>query len=203
MKNFIFVVQVLLLISFFSNAYAEEIKTGEKLPEITIKEKGIMTFDYEIKNNKMIYPEDIEINYRPWSTSELEGKVSTIYHLAARMGIEDINQPYIDALIKADLPDKLPDSDYKTTTILNLDDAAWGTSGLASSKFTKSQEEFPYAYYVADNNGTAAETWNLEKKNTAVIVIDKSNKVLFFKEGKLDDEDIKTAVSRIKEALKD
>ena len=203
MKNFIFMVQAFLLISFFSQAYAEEIKIGEKIPEITIEKKGIMTFDYEIKNNQMACPGEMEITYRPWSTSELEGKVSTIYHLAARMGIEDINQPYIDALIKADLPDKLPESDYKTTTILNLDDAVWGTSGLASSKFTKSQEEFPYAYYVADLKGTAAEAWNLEKKNTAVIVIDKSNKVLFFKEGKLNDKDIASAVSKIKEALKE
>jgi YtfJ family uncharacterized protein len=201
MKKFFFIVQALVLTFFVSSAVSAEIKTGEKIPEVTIEDKGIFTFDYEIKDGKMALKKDTEITYKPWTTKDLEGKVSTIYHLAARTGIDDINKDYIDALIEADFPAHLPDSPYKTTTILNMDDALWGTSKIASSRFHGSQEEFPYAYYVTDEKGKALETWGLKKKESAVIIVDKEGKVLFFKEGKLSPEEIKLAVSKIREAL--
>lgn len=40
-----------------------------------------------------------------------------------------------------------------------------------------------------------------KEKESAVIIVDKEGKVLFFKEGKLSPEEIKLAVSKIKEAL--
>lgn len=161
----IFLILALILTLLVSSTVSAEIKVGEKIPEVSIDDKGIFTFDYEIKDGKMALKKDAKITYKPWSTKDIEGKVSTIYHLAARTGIDDINKDYIDALIEADFPAQLPDSPYKTTTILNMDDALWGTSKIASSRFHGSQEEFPYAYYVTDEKGKALETWGLKKKN--------------------------------------
>lgn len=202
MKKLFFAVQILFIAMIISNVSAAELKKGMQLPEITVNDMGIMNFDYEIKDNKMVCKGDFDPKFQPWSSSDLKGKVSTIYHLAARMGIDDVNKAYIDALKKAGLPDKLPDSPYKTVTILNLDDAAFGTSGLAKSKFKKSQEENPHALYVIDDEATALKKWGLEKKSSAVIVVDKEGKVLFFKDGKLNPEEIKEAVSAIQKALK-
>ncbi|MDY0131535.1 MAG: YtfJ family protein [Desulforegulaceae bacterium] len=201
MKKLFFLIQALFLTGFISLGISAEIKVGTRLPQVKIEDKGIFTFDYEIQNKKMTIKKNSQINYRPWSLAELEGKVSTIYHLAARTGIDEINKDYIDALIEADFPANLPDSPYKTTTILNMDDALWGTSKIAVSRFHKSQVEFPYAYYVVDGKGKALEKWGLKTKESAVIIIDKKGEVLFFKEGKLTPEEINLAILKIREAL--
>ncbi|MCP4117578.1 MAG: YtfJ family protein [Desulfobacteraceae bacterium] len=182
-------------------ASAGTIKVGEELPEINIKEKGVMVPEYEIVKDRMVFKEDGRISYREWDSKELSGRIRTIYHLAARDGIDEINEPYIDALIAAKLPEALPDSPYKTITILNMDDALWGTSGIAGMRLEKSQKEFPYACYVADEDGQAIKTWGLKKKESAVIVLDHENRVIFFKEGKLNREEIQTAVALIKSEL--
>lgn len=198
----ILVLSCLLLISQPGiKAFASKIEVGNKLPEIEVKTRGIMVPEYEIQDNKMVFVKDGGIEYKPWSSHELKGRVATIYHLAARNGIEDINKQYIDALIKAKLPEKLPQSKYKTTTILNTNDALWGTAGIAAGKFEKSQKKYAYAFHVSDKEGVAQRIWGLEKKNSAVIVLDKEGNILFFKEGKLSNEEIDKAVSLIKKEL--
>ncbi len=182
-------------------ASAGAIKVGEKLPQITIKEKGVMIPEYDIVEDRMVFKKEGNISYREWGLKDLSGRIRTIYHLAARDGIDEINEPYIDALIAAQLPEALPDSPYKTITILNLDDALWGTSGIAGRRLEKSQKEFAYACYVADEDGTAIKTWGLKKKESAIIVLDPEDRVIFFKEGKLNKEEIQAAVALIKSKL--
>lgn len=169
------------------------VTVGQKLPDLTIAEKGVMVPATRLENGRMVLAAK-EIAYRPWKLSEGTGRVRTIYHLAARLGIEDVNQPYIDAIIAAKLPEFLPDSPYKTVSILNFADCAWGVAGIASGKFEKSQREHPHALYVADQQGAARSAWGLQPKQTAVIILDKDGTVLFFKEGKLSPEEIRTAV---------
>ncbi len=189
------------LVLFSTAAYSGEIKVGEPLPPVVVEKRGQMVFDYEIEDGKMVFKENSEIEYRKWSSAELTGRVRTVYHLAARTGTDDINKAYIDALVAADMPEYLPDSPYKTTTILNTDDAMWGTAGIGSGRLEKSQKEFPYAFYVNDEEGLVREAWGLNKKSSAVIILDKNGKVLFFKDGEMTGEEIKTAVSIIKSRL--
>jgi uncharacterized protein len=185
-----------------TTAWSGDLIIGKNLPQITIEKKGLMVPEYEIKNGRMVFKEGSEITYRKWSSSELTGKIRTVYHLAARNGVEEINQPYIDALIEANLPETLPDSPYKTLTILNTSDAFWGTAGIASGRFEKSQKQFPYAYYVNDEEGIAQKAWGLKEHESAVIILDTEGKVIYFKEGKMSPDDIQSAVSLIKKNLK-
>ena len=67
--------------------------------------------------------------------------------MAARTGIEDINQAFIDALIAAAAPEFTADGSYKTTTILNTVDAMWGTSGVGTGRLEKRQRETAYAFF--------------------------------------------------------
>jgi YtfJ family uncharacterized protein len=180
---------------------AGPIQVGQPLPEITIQKKGMMVPDYEVKEGRMIFKKGGSINYQAWHSKEMTGRVRTVYHLAARDGMDEINASYIDALVAESLPETLPDAPYKTITILNLDDALWGTRGIAKMRLEKSQKEFPYARYVADEKGTAMEAWGLKKKESAVIVLSPEDRVLFFKEGKMTSEEIATAVRLIKKEL--
>lgn len=201
MRTLTLILTVCILIP--SAVYSGEVKVGETLPKVVVEERGQMVPEYEIKDGKMVFKPDSKITYRKWESSELTGRIRTIYHLAARTGADEINKAYIDALVAANLPEYLPDSPYKTTTILNTDDAFWGTAGIGSGRLESSQKEFPYAYYVNDEKGLVREAWGLEKKSSAVIILDKSGKVLFFKDGEMSDEDIKSAISIIKAKLRD
>jgi hypothetical protein len=130
------------------------------------------------------------------------GRVWTLYHLAARSGVDDINKAYIDALIAAKLPEFAPDGPYKTVTVLNLSDAMWATAGIGRSRLEASQREVPYAFHVEDEKGLARAAWGLQPKGSAVAVVDRDGTVLFAKDGKLSPEEIAQAVAIIKEHLK-
>ncbi len=190
-----------MVLFMVSVSYAIEIKIGEKIPQINIEEKGFLVPEYEIINGKMIYKADTDINYKKWSSSELTGRIGVVYHLAARLGADEINKPFIDALMAADLPEYLPDSPYKTTTILNTDDAVWGTAGIASGRFENSLKENTYAYFANDENGVAQKSWGLKKKGSAIIIHDKEGKVLYFKDGKMTQDEIQKGILIIQNEL--
>ena len=189
----------LLSASFLSAsvALADGIVVGQKLPPLTIEDEGQMVFDYEMVDGAMTFKKGSKIKHKTFNSGELNGTVRSIYHLAARSGVDGINQPYIDALTAANLPQYAPDSPYKTITILNTDDALWGSSGVAIGMFEGSQKKLAHDYYVVDKKGRALEAWGLEPKTSAVMVLDRDGTVLFFKEGKLSDDDISSAVALI------
>ncbi|GLH72841.1 hypothetical protein GETHLI_13430 [Geothrix limicola] len=176
------------------------IQVGQKLPPVQVQAGGVLVPHCRVVDGRMVL-ESKELGARAWSSLEMEGRVRTIYHLAARMGIDDLNKPFIDALIAAKLPEYAPDGEYKTITILNLADALWGTSGLGRSRLADSQRDFPYAVHVLDEQGVARAAWALQPKQSAVIILDRDGTVLFFKEGKLSPEEIGRAVGIIKERL--
>lgn len=177
------------------------ITVGQKIPEVQVADKGIMVPRTKVEGGRMVM-DGKEIGYKPWKASDSTGRVRTFYHLAARMGIDDLNKPYIDAIIAAKLPEFLPGGAYKTITVLNLADAAWGVHGIAASRLVTSQREHPHAFFVADEKGAARAAWGLAPGQSAVIVVDKDDTVLFFKEGKLTPEEIHKAVAIIQEKLK-
>ena len=194
---------VLTLATFFaaSFALAESIVVGQKLPSVTIEKAGQMVFDYEIVDGAMVYKKGSKITHKTFNSDDLNGKVYSIYHLASRSGVDGINQPYIDALTAAKLPQYEPDSPYKTLTILNSDDALWGTASVAVGMFEGSQKKLAHDYYVVDSEGKALSAWGLQPKNSAVIVLDREGTVLYFKEGKMSDADIATAIEIIQQQL--
>jgi hypothetical protein len=170
------------------------------LPAVGVTDKGVMVPATRIEGHEMVL-DGPEIGYRPWALSAGNGRVRTIYHLAARLGLEEVNKPYIDALIAAQLPERLPDAPYKTITVVNLADALWGTRGLALARMERNQHAFPYALFVADEKGLARKAWDLKTGQSAVIILDRKGAILFFKEGRLAPAEIRQAVGLIQEAL--
>jgi len=176
------------------------VQVGRKLPEVKISEGGVLVPRCKVVNGRMVL-ESKDLGTRAWSSREMDGRVRTIYHLAARIGIDDVNKPFIDALIAAKLPELLPEGAYKTITILNLADAAWGVGGVARSRLQDSQRDYPHAVHVLDDKGIARAAWQLQPKQSAVIILDRDDTVLFFKEGKLSPMEIGRAIEIIKEQL--
>ncbi|PHM44512.1 hypothetical protein Xmau_01669 [Xenorhabdus mauleonii] len=167
-------------------AFAHNITLGQPVPAVNVTDKG------ELQLN------DGKFSYKSWSSAELPGKVRTIQHIAGRSSAKEMNDPLIQALKNADLPkDK-----YQTTSVVNTDDAIFGTSVFVRNSLEDSKQQFPWSQFIVDSNGLAKKAWGLEPNSSAIIVLDKQGNVKFVKDGKLSNEEIQHVISLIKEELK-
>jgi YtfJ family uncharacterized protein len=100
--------------------------------------------------------------------------------------------PFTDKL-KTDIPQGA----FLSTTILNLDEAMWGTSALVVSELKSNKKEFPNAVLVADEDGVGLSKWQLESENSAVIVTDPQGVVRYFKQGAMSAAEIESTVALV------
>ncbi|AOM41551.1 YtfJ family protein [Xenorhabdus hominickii] len=167
-------------------AFAHNITLGQHVPATSVTDKGELLLN------------DNKFSYQEWDTAELPGKVRTIQHIAGRSSAKEMNDPLIQALKNANFPkDK-----YQTTSIVNTDDAIFGTSVFVRNSLEDSKKQFPWSQFIVDSNGQAKKAWELESKSSAIIVLDKNGNVKFIKDGKLSNEEITHVVSMIEEELK-
>lgn len=168
-----------LLTSFAVQAAA--ITTGAPLPALSIADKG-----------ELVKKGD-GFSYQPWSSTSMAGKVYVVQYLAARLTASKMNEPFTDALREANLPNEK----HVSTTLINADDAMWGTSGMVDGELKSSLKKYPHASLVNDAAGAGLKAWGLKKESSAIIVLDKSGKVIFFKEGALTADEIKSTLALI------
>jgi YtfJ family uncharacterized protein len=172
-----------LLVSFA--AQAATITVGAPVPPVSITEKGELVL------------KDGDVVYQPWDTSMLEGKVQVLQHLAARMSASKINEPFTDALTAA----RFSPEQQVTTTVINTSDLLWGTTGFVNSELKANKKKYPHARLIADASGKALQAWDLKKENSAIAILDKTGKVIFFKEGAMTPDEIKSALELIRSNL--
>lgn len=164
-----------------SSAIAGAIETGQTIPAISIEDKGELV----IEEGKVVYAD--------WSSDSLTGKVHVLQYMAGRMSASKVNEPFTDALEKLELS-----LDYQqTTTIINLDDSMFGTSGFVNSELKSNKKKYPFSTIVADKRGTGASRWQLDEASSAIAVLSPAGKVLFFKDGALSTEEIDRVIALI------
>lgn len=139
-----------------------------------------------------------QLTARNWRLSNGEGKVRLVQHIAGRSSAKKLNAPLIEAIKAA----KLPRDSYQTVTIINVDDALFGTSGFVRSSAEESKRDFPWSSIVLDEKGVVAQAWQLTAKNSAIILLDEQGSVLFAKEGALTSEQVKEVITLVQAALK-
>ncbi|WP_064606042.1 YtfJ family protein [Photobacterium sp. J15] len=166
-------------------ASAHTLQVGATLPSASVTEKG----EIVLKGD--------DVAYQSWNSAQLTGKVRVIQAIAGRSSAKEMNAEMIQAIKDADFPqDK-----YQTTTIINQDDAIWGTGSFVKSSAEDSKREFSWSSMVLDANGEVRATWELQEENSAIIVLNQDSKVLFVKEGKLNPAEIEQAMGLIKSNL--
>lgn len=138
-----------------------------------------------------------DIEYRPWQSQQLTGKVYVIQHIAGRSSAKELNAPLIDRIKAAELPKDR----YQTVTVVNTDDAIWGTGGIVKGKLENSKEEFPWSMMVLDEEGVARSVWNLQEESSAIIVVDGENRVRWMKDGALNDQEQQEVMTLIQGLL--
>jgi YtfJ family uncharacterized protein len=163
------------------NGYALEL--GGTLTDISIPSKGELILN------------EAKVDYRAWSTSTISrGTPALIFHLAARMSSDKIIDPLRNRLEE----EKFTPGSFQSISVVNIDDALWGTSGLVSSEMEKNKRAHPEAIMVADDASRGLTAWELQKGTVAVILLDVNGEIRYLKEGKLDSDDIETILSLLK-----
>ncbi|MDF2153201.1 YtfJ family protein [Vibrio sp. CAU 1672] len=135
--------------------------------------------------------------FQPWATQHMTGKVRVIQAIAGRSSAKEMNAPLMTAITAA----QFPPENYQTTTIINQDDAIWGTGSFVKSSAQDSKKEFPWSSMVLDENGIVASSWALQEQSSAIIVQDKQGKILFIKEGALSTDEINQVLGLIKQNI--
>ncbi len=173
------------LLAACSPAMAHNIQLGQTVPAATVSEYGEVVLNGD------------DTAYQNWQSQNMIGKVRIIQAIAGRSSAKEMNAPLMEAITAADFP---KDS-YQTTTIINQDDAIWGTGSFVKSSAQDSKKEFAWSSIVLDENGNVAKRWQLQPESSAIIVQDKHGKVLFVKEGALNQSEISQVISLVKQNL--
>ncbi|RJX65234.1 YtfJ family protein [Vibrio sinensis] len=166
-------------------AFAHNITIGQSLPAADVINYG----EILVKGNDTVFQD--------WKTNNMLGKVRVIQAIAGRSSAKEMNAEMMSAITA----EKFPADSYQTTTIINQDDAIWGTGSFVKSSAEDSKKDFPWSSMVLDENGVVAKTWDLQPESSTIIVQDKQGQVLFVKEGKMSDGEVIQVLELIKENL--
>lgn len=176
---------IMFIVTVPTLAQANNIEIGTTLPTVTVTNKGELV----LNNNN--------ISYQPWRSTKLGGKTRIIMAIAGRSSAKEINAELVNAISMAHLPQQK----YQTTTIINQDDAIWGTSSFVKSATEESKKEYPWSSIVLDSDGIVQKTWDLKKENSAIIVLNKNAQVVFIHEGQLSHQQVKHVITLVKKNI--
>lgn len=168
-----------------SFCFSHNITLAHPLPNVTVVNQGELL----LKNNT--------IHYQTWHSKALTGKMRIVVAMAGRSKAKALNAPLIDAITKQ----QFSENSYQTTTIINQNDALWGTGSFVESATEESKRTFPWSSIVLDKKGIVQKAWGLEKESSAVFVLDHKGNVLYVKDGQLTTKEINTVINLIKHQL--
>lgn len=103
-------------------AVAHNFVTGKTVTPVYIQEGG-----------ELLLKSDDEIHYQKWNSTQLAGKVRIIQYIAGRKSAKKKNS----LLIKAVEAANFPQDRFQPTTIVNTDDAIFGTGYFVVGKIEK------------------------------------------------------------------
>jgi YtfJ family uncharacterized protein len=158
---------------------ADGIDLGQPLPDLNINDRGELLLKGD------------DFSFAPWALPAGIGKIHILQYMAATKGASELNKPFTDRL------KDIPNPNYLVTTVLNLDDAMWGTSGFVISEVKKNKRQFPGSTMVLDAAGRGLEVWKLQSKSSTIVVMDAQGSVQFLKDGAMDENEIEKALKFI------
>ena len=170
---------LICLLSLSTPLWAADITTGSPLPALVIEERGELIMEGD------------DFSYAPWQLPDSLGKVHVLQYMAGRMSARSQTKPFTDQL------EALPDDSFHVTTVINLDDAVWGTSGFVVGEVKSNKRQYPDSTIVLDEEGTGLDTWGLKPKGATIVVLDPGGSVLYFKEGAMSEQEIQSTLELI------
>ena len=178
------IVSAFVLGTIVGYAQADTPILNSALPQLAIEDRGQMLLDGD------------SISYAPWSSDINPGTVHVLQYVAATRSASKAYGPFTDKLAEAFSPE-----DFHVTTIINLDDAVWGTAGFVVSEVEDSKRKYPKSTLVLDENGAGIKGWDLSKKGFALAILDKQGSVLFFTQKPMAEGDLENMVNLVKSQI--
>ncbi|NPA17092.1 YtfJ family protein [Persephonella sp.] len=134
------------------------------------------------------------VDGKPFSTEMIKGKVYLVIY--ADPDKRDLNEDFAEAIKKQQF-DK---SRFGSIAIINMK-ATWIPNFVLNGILKKKQEKYPNTIYVKDYDKVFVKKWGLKDDDYNVMLFDKEGKLLFYKSGKLTEEDTRKVIQLIKENL--
>jgi predicted transcriptional regulator len=125
-----------------------------------------------------------------WNSSAIKDKVFVMFYVDPD---EKDTNSHFSAALKAKKYDR---ANYGSIAIVNLA-ATWKPNFIIESILKDKQVEFPDTIYVKDKNSILVKEWEIEDNASNILIFSKTGKLLFYKSGKMSDEDIKRAMGII------
>ena len=91
-------------------------------------------------------------------------------------------------LIKAVEAANFPQDRFQPTTIVNTDDAIFGTGYFVVGKIEKNKRRYPWAQFIIDGNGQGRVAWRLPEQSSTILVLNKAGQIQWAKDGSLTPE---------------
>ncbi|MEB3582044.1 LPS export ABC transporter permease LptF [Escherichia coli] len=146
----------LIIMLLAQGVQAHNFVTGKTVTPVYIQEGG-----------ELLLNSDDEIHYQKWNSTQLAGKVRIIQYIAGRKSAKKKNS----LLIKAVEAANFPQDRFQPTTIVNTDDAIFGTGYFVVGKIEKNKRRYPWAQFVIDGNGLGRVAWRLPEQSSTILVL--------------------------------
>lgn len=151
----------------------QALEVGSTLPPLSIKQPGELVLNGD------------DIDKAPWQSSAIgNGRPALVFYLPARASSESDIDPL---RTKLDQGSYEPGS-FHSITIVNLDDAFWGTSGFVEGQVAKNKRAHPRATMVLDAKGKGRKTFSLPEKTTVVFLVNGTGEVIDYREGSISEQ---------------
>jgi len=131
----------------------------------------------------------------PWSSSIIKDNVYVVFYVDPDE--KDVNDHFTQELKKKHYSEK---GDYETMAIINLA-ATWKPNFVIEKILAGKQEEFPNTLYVKDKKSVLVKEWGLEDDASDVLIFGKDGRLLFYKSGKMQEDDMNKAYKIIESNL--
>jgi len=171
-KGLFFILTVLMI-----NQAAQAVEIGEIPPKVELKEKLGGRLDG-----------------KPWSSEELQGKVYVLFYVDPDE--KDTNNDASEALDR----EKFSSDKFQSVAIINMA-ATWLPNFAISSSLKEKQKRYPTTLYVRDNKKVVVNVWKIADDSNDVLAFDKQGRLIFRKDGKLTEGDIKMLIGVIRDHL--
>ena len=135
-----------------------------------------------------------KVNGESWNSSSIKDRVHVMFYIDPDE--KDTNVHFSKALKEK----KYDRTNYGSIAVVNLT-ATWKPDFIIEGLLKSKQEEFPKTIYVKDKQSVLVHEWELGDNAANVLVFDKTGKLLFYKSGKMSDEDMAEAFKLIEANL--
>ena len=130
-----------------------------------------------------------------WNSSSIKDKVYVMFYVDPDE--KDVNEHYSQALKEKKYREK---GAFGSMAIINLA-ATWKPNFVIEKILESKQEEFPLTIYVKDKASVLVKEWDIADDASNILIFDKTGKLLFYKSGKMQEDDMKKSFEIIEANL--